>query len=442
MTRAGVRSVVGASMLSTALLIGGPMAVAMAEGDSGSSSSSPSSDSDTPAQSSPATTRVGDDIGAGIRASLRQSITNLRSAVGPWAGQRPRFGFDTRPPAASTTTPDSAAAADAELALAAPDGALTEPEATAPATEQLPATVPTVPAVTPSPADTPNSSNTPPVKPVGNSSPKPLPVRGPLVYDKLPEVVHTVGNTVASVLSSTQQTVAAVPALLVALPGSTTPVSDVISTIEFMLTSVSASVGTIVALPGELSELMGVGIRPVATIGKAPETLPVTALSAPMALPGLLPEAPVTALGAGVVAPAPAAPVPSPVTPVSAQRMAPLDTASLGVSGLTASGAPESFLDRAVSTLLVPISIATLAAVALPGVGGLLVICALGIRIGYRQAKAGWAIRVAGIARFAGSGPMGVVRSGAMITLHTKRPAAARKVGHLRLVDSSLEQAA
>jgi hypothetical protein len=52
-----------------------------------------------------------------------------------------------------------------------------------------------------------------------------------------------------------------------------------------------------------------------------------------------------------------------------------------------------------------------------------------GVRIGYRQAKAGFALRAAGIARFAGPGPLGVVRSGSLVVvrprgLHVVRPGA------------------
>jgi len=432
MSRVGVRSAVGASVLSTMLLIGGPAAVALA--DTGSDGGTTGSTGTSGQGESSGTTKSGNDLGSGVRASLRQSLTSVRSAISPWTAQRPQPGFGSRPRTTVPTTPDSSAT-PTDLELTAPETPVTDPEASGP--EQQPAPQPAITPVTN------NSGTIKPAKPAGPPPARPVTVKAPLTYDKLPDVANTVGNTVASVLNSTHQTVAAVPALLGALPGSTTPVSDVITTIEFMLTTVGSSVGTIAALPGELGALMGVSTPPVAVIGVEPEARPTTALAAPIDLPGLLlPHTPAIALGSGVLAPAPAAPVLSPATPVSVERMAPITTATLGVSGLTASGAPESFLDRAVSTLLVPISIATLAAVALPGVGGLLVICALGIRIGYRQAKAGWAIRVAGIARFAGSGPMGVVRSGSMITLHTKRPAVARTAGRLRLVDSAFEQAA
>src|SRR6478609_892395 len=76
---------------------------------------------------------------------------------------------------------------------------------------------------------------------------------------------------------------------------------------------------------------------------------------------------------------------------------------------------------------VLPISLAALAALALPGAGGLTILTAAGVRVGYRQAKAGLALRTVGIARFArpGSVPLGVVRSGSEVVI---RPRALRVV--------------
>jgi hypothetical protein len=63
-----------------------------------------------------------------------------------------------------------------------------------------------------------------------------------------------------------------------------------------------------------------------------------------------------------------------------------------------------------------------LAALTLPGVGGLLIVCATGVRLGYRQAKAGFALHATAIARFADSGGLGVARSGSLVALRP-RPA-------------------
>ena len=86
-----------------------------------------------------------------------------------------------------------------------------------------------------------------------------------------------------------------------------------------------------------------------------------------------------------------------------------------GLSILTAAG-------------VLPLSLAALAALALPGVGGLVILTGAGVRVGYRQAKAGFVVRTAGVARFAGPGavPLGVVRSGSLVVV---RPRALRAGG-------------
>lgn len=64
--------------------------------------------------------------------------------------------------------------------------------------------------------------------------------------------------------------------------------------------------------------------------------------------------------------------------------------------------------------------------VALPGLVGLVMMTGAGVHVGQRQAKAGFAMRVSGIARFAPSGPMGIVRSGSIVAVHRKATGAAR----------------
>ena len=90
-----------------------------------------------------------------------------------------------------------------------------------------------------------------------------------------------------------------------------------------------------------------------------------------------------------------------------------------------------SFLEHTVRAVLAPASLSALAAIALPGIGGLLIICAAGMRVGYRQAKAVLAVRTTGISRFIRQGPLGVVRSGSLVALHPRalrvaRPEASR----------------
>jgi hypothetical protein len=436
-----MRCAMGATVLSTALLIGSSAGVAVADSEDGSATSTSAAqsqttatsdtsaaDSGTPGSSTPTHPRFD------LRTSIRESLLGVRTALRPRTAQRPRATTEEEPLGTGSVTDGDTD--PLESALTEPENSLGDLEGVTGDT-----TVPLSEGVTPYIAD---SSSNPSAGSTANPAPaaKVPPVKAPFQYSQLPEVAHTVGNTVATVLTEAQQAAAAVPALLLGLPTSTTPVADVITTIEIMLTSVTNSVGAIVALPTELGALMGVGTQPVTVIGAVPEARTM-ALAGPIDLPALmLAQAPAAGLGSGIVVSAPESPAPAPITPLKVERIASIAEAALGMSGLSASGAPESFLDRAVSTLLVPISIATLAAVALPGVGGLLVICALGVRIGYRQAKAGWAIHVAGIGRFAGSGPLGVVRSGSMVTLHMPRKAVAGKSGRLRLVERSVEQAA
>jgi hypothetical protein len=100
-------------------------------------------------------------------------------------------------------------------------------------------------------------------------------------------------------------------------------------------------------------------------------------------------------------------------------------TAPLAVEGARPTGA-LSLLEHTVRAVLAPASLSALAAIALPGIGGLLIVCAAGMRLGYRQAKAALALRSTGIARFARQGPLGVVRTGALVTLHPRRTGAQR----------------
>jgi len=124
--------------------------------------------------------------------------------------------------------------------------------------------------------------------------------------------------------------------------------------------------------------------------------------------------------------------------------VAPLDVIALGrasaVSGMAARapdaavpiGAGSSFR-HVFGAILLPVSLWVLAAGALPGAGGLVILFATGARVGYRQAKAGVALRTTGIAHFARSGPLGVVRSGSFVVVRPRglrvvRPMALRVV--------------
>jgi hypothetical protein len=246
-------------------------------------------------------------------------------------------------------------------------------------------------------------------------------------------VVEPVTNAVARVVN----VFASVPAGLMALPTSPTPITDVITLIQEMLTSATDVVVTLAQLPSNLYSMLaslptetatstvGGGVNPDASAPvvatRASQSLEVAPifLAGGMALP--VDIAPLETLGdiatTGLSNELPASGIATPARDVIAQ------------SGL------GSFLEHTVRALFVPASLSALAAVALPGVGGLLIICALGTRLGYRQAKALLEVRRAGIAVFAGPGPLGVVRAGSLIALRP-RASGVRPDRALRVVRS------
>jgi hypothetical protein len=71
--------------------------------------------------------------------------------------------------------------------------------------------------------------------------------------------------------------------------------------------------------------------------------------------------------------------------------------------------------------IIVAVSLSAMFAAALPGLVGLVIPVVAGMHIGYRQAKAGRALRTSGIAHLAASGPIGVVRSGSLVALRPQK---------------------
>jgi len=97
---------------------------------------------------------------------------------------------------------------------------------------------------------------------------------------------------------------------------------------------------------------------------------------------------------------------------------------SVGLKASLAGGlVPEkvrSVIQHTVNAFLAPLSLVILAALASPGVAGLLLLSAAGMFVGYRQARAASMLRAVGIARFVKSGPLGVVRSGSLVAVHRR----------------------
>ncbi|MFG1935322.1 hypothetical protein ACGFK1_32470 [Mycobacterium sp. NPDC048908] len=230
-----------------------------------------------------------------------------------------------------------------------------------------------------------------------------------------------------------------VPGVLAALPTSETPVADVITSVQDMLISVNDAVAPLVEVPGDLYSLLvfpginaplaqpvnvgsGLGLSTLAAMGPAAPTPPTPPAASP-----ILPISPVSSMPLrGDVATATALGGIATVglsTDLSLAGMAPLATeAAAPTSPLSfLEHTVRAFLEHTVRAVLAPASLTALAAFALPGIGGLLIICAAGIRVGYRQAKAALAVRSSVIARFARQGPLGVVRTGSLVSLHPRR---------------------
>jgi hypothetical protein len=244
------------------------------------------------------------------------------------------------------------------------------------------------------------------------------------------KAVQPVTKAVATVAGAALST----PGVMLSLPASEAPVADVIAYVQNTLITVYDAVAPLAQVPGDLYSLLVVAgittaVNPAGTSSAA----------------GL-------AAAAGAALVPPTAPLPPPILPISPGGGIPLlgdvtasatlggiataglsvDLSLSGTAPLAAEGAgPTSapaFLEHAIRAVLAPASLSALAAFALPGVGGLLIICAAGMRIGYRQAKAALAVRSTGIARFARQGPLGIVRSGSLVALHSRHPRPLRVV--------------
>ena len=186
----------------------------------------------------------------------------------------------------------------------------------------------------------------------------------------------------------------------------------------------SNAVVPLAQLPSDLASLLGVtaiNTAGITTGGGLSGTGPVAAANAPVIAapwPQALPTPRIwgVPLAGDVAAPAALGGIATAglSQEVTTSRVAPPAPAAVIHSDVL------SILEHTGGALLVPASLSALAAVALPGVGGLLITCAAGMRFGYRQAKAGWAAQITGIARFAGPGPLGVVRSGSLVALRPR----------------------
>jgi hypothetical protein len=303
-------------------------------------------------------------------------------------------------------------------------------------------TAPTSESTAPTAESTPTSGSNEPATPLGVTSDPtpPAPASTPAAAPPAPPatVSKVVVEPMGAAFANVARALGSSAATFAGLPASETPITDVIVSMQNMLGSVAGAGATLYQVSGDLYTLLGVSQTMPPTLigasGAMAAPAPVTDGTAPLfgALPSQLPQGlPLNGDASlfGTVIHA------STVGGVAATGLD-HELSLSGLAPIAAAGGAGSFFDHVISAVLVPASLTALAAIALPGVGALLIVCGAGVRFGYRQAKAAYLMRVSGIARFAGSGPMGVVRSGSLITLHsrTDRPKAAhaahRKPAH------------
>jgi hypothetical protein len=456
-----LRFAAGVCGLSTVLLVGGAGgAIASADtggdGPGGSDrSSSAASESGVKAAKRPGRTAVG-SLRKSLRKTIQDATGNLKSDRGPGlllstifdlntpvppapAGQD--SGSDTKP----SDSPQAAEPADTPAVTSAV-AAQTNSPAETPAAEMAVADTSPPPAV---PADTPAVDTASVTTQADAVSPAPGPVTSdastvtPAAHRQWPEPewlptievllapTATVASSAVDVVRSIGEAAISTPALLASLPTSVTPVRDVLGAYGDLLHAVGESAAPLRDLPGELVAVMALTDRyPYTVTAIRDDRIRLAATSQALGtspwhrLPGAANSGqavPTSGLISGsrmlgAIAVVPLAP-PSDTAPVPA-----IDTPDAHKN----ESLLESLFDRPVIEMLVPVSLWALTAAALPGLGGLIIITAAGVRIGYRQAKAGFALHASGIAHFAGPGPLGIVRSGSFVELS---PRTLRAVG-------------
>ncbi|MDV3124668.1 hypothetical protein M1247_07065 [Mycobacterium sp. 21AC1] len=196
-------------------------------------------------------------------------------------------------------------------------------------------------------------------------------------------------------------------------------ISDVVEAVTCLITDVV--VGTLAQLQSGLAMLFEIaGVEPaVASLARIGIELPAPvraalavkySASAPRALPShktLLPVNPTTTKTTALHALA---------TVGATQFAAAAPSAPVG----PAPTGPRSLLDGVGEKLLAIPSLMGLAVAALPGLSGLVLLTTAGVRLGYRQAKAGFAAQACGVARFARVEPSEVGRGAVLLFLRPR----------------------
>jgi hypothetical protein len=397
-------------VLSTGLMIAGAGgATATADTDSGTTANTNTGQAANAPAAGPTGT-IADSFRKAVQNSLQgtvQTVTGALNAI-PKPGQVP-FGIPNPPKTTFGGTPTvygstGPTAAPAPVADPAPD---TDP---APETNTV--------------ASTTNEVVAP-----ATSTPAPPSYVAPDPLAAVTNVVTPVTNAITTVAD----TVGTAPTVIASLSTSTAPVVDVLTYVQNVLTSVNNAGTSLAQLPTDLAGLLGVSATaPISTIGPATGVSGVRTVAATSPTPPGWSSVP-QLLAVPAVHGGPAAtPPPVPVTPLDiVTRDAARDPSDAAAAPATPKVAAStdvlSVVEHVIGAFVATVSLTALAAVALPGLAGLLTTCAAGIRVGYRQAKAASELPDTAISRFVGSGPVGVVRTGSQVQLRSR----ASRVSHV-----------
>ena len=371
-----LRFAAGVCVLAAGLLMGSAGgAVAVADPDPSSSAAPGNGGTKASGQGS---TTASSPVG-NVTGTLRKTIQGVTSTLGSGRqrGQQPSTGAKSpKKEPGGTDTEDEDEKKDSGLAAAVPDLVAAVPNLVA-AVPNVVAPVPNLVAPVPNlVAPVPNLVGSVPdlVAPVPDLVAPVTNVVGsvPDLVAPVPDLVAAVPNVVAPVpnlVASIPNLVAPVSDVIAPVTNVVAPVSDVIAPVQDMLTSVAGAVVPLTQLRSDLSSfLLGIaGVEPVENGLGGIDGAGLSA-TAGASIFGAMSEAGRASSLPGMAPPAPNGAIP------------------MGV---------RSFLRHAPHDLPVAVSLAALAAVALPAVGGLVILTLAGVQVGYRQAKADFALRTA-----------------------------------------------
>ena len=371
----------------------------------------------------------------GIDAPGIAATQSVTAGIRPGAVSDPVLNTDGGSPSDDESGDDPATASTLSEVSAAEDDVASTPTAISPIPEavvpeaalipQPTVAVDTTMAVEPAPRrDTSRPLNTG-TAPASTSTPESAGSTQAVTTDASAARFRQFITSIEDVAAAINDAARSIPTLLDSLPTSPTPITDVITAIQNMLTSVATAAAPLAWQPSDLASMF------LATTGGPAVTARI---------PAAHPPAPVVS---GVRTPA----VPAPTAPARHVAVAADGAAPVALSLVTAialdhtgasapavskprfelTGGLPSYLKQIAHTLWVPVSLWALVTTAVPGIAGLLTFGFAGTRIGYRQAKANFVLRTSAIARFAGTGPLGVVNSDSLITLHSRAAHAASR---------------